>query len=88
MMRLPVRPSISLRGVSCGSSSFCVAIVARPTTSAEYLSGSGKNLVEIARLTGYESDVALSKAFRRHFGAPPGTYRTRSLPIGAAPVAG
>jgi AraC-like DNA-binding protein len=60
----------------------------RLNRAAEYLSGSGKNLVEIARLTGYESDVALSKAFRRHFGAPPGTYRTRSLPTGAAPVVG
>ena len=30
---------------------------------------------EIARLTGYESEVSVSKAFRRQFGIAPGAYR-------------
>ncbi|TMC83762.1 MAG: hypothetical protein E6J06_08350 [Chloroflexi bacterium] len=30
---------------------------------------------EIARLTGYDSEVSVTKAFRRHFGVAPGAYR-------------
>jgi AraC-like DNA-binding protein len=36
--------------------------------------------MEIARLVGYDSEVAFSKAFKRYFGIAPGAYRqgTRS----------
>ena len=30
---------------------------------------------EIAQLTGYDSEVSVTKAFRRHFGVAPGAYR-------------
>jgi AraC-like DNA-binding protein len=56
----------------------------RMRRAADYLRGSRKSLDEIARLTGYESDVALSKAFRRHFGASPGLFRRTPHPHEAA----
>ena len=43
--------------------------------AAHYLRSSEVGLREIARLTGYESEVSMSKAFRRHFGSSPGAYR-------------
>jgi len=47
----------------------------RLTKAAAYLrTGTGK-LTEIARLVGYDSEVALSKAFKRTFGIAPGAYR-------------
>jgi AraC-like DNA-binding protein len=36
---------------------------------------SNKSVEAIARRTGYASSASLSKAFRREFGIPPGTYR-------------
>jgi AraC family transcriptional regulator, alkane utilization regulator len=36
---------------------------------------SNANLSRIAMSTGYDSEVTLSKAFRRYFGVAPGTYR-------------
>lgn len=39
--------------------------------------GSGLALKEIARLSGLGSAQAMSRAFRREFGAPPGTLRRR-----------
>ena len=42
--------------------------------AAELRTGTGK-LTEIARLVGYASEVALSKAFKRTFGVAPGAYR-------------
>jgi AraC family transcriptional regulator, alkane utilization regulator len=47
----------------------------RLTRAAACLRAGRDSLVEIARRTGYESDVTLSKAFKRQFGVPPGTYR-------------
>jgi transcriptional regulator GlxA family with amidase domain len=38
---------------------------------------------EIARLTGYESEVSVSKAFRRGFGMSPGAYRRASARPGS-----
>lgn len=35
-------------------------------------------LAEIAGRVGYESEAAFSRAFRRHFGVPPGVYRRRA----------
>jgi AraC-like DNA-binding protein/mannose-6-phosphate isomerase-like protein (cupin superfamily) len=47
----------------------------RMARAAEYLRGTNAGLREIARRTGYDSEVSISKAFRRHFGASPGAYR-------------
>lgn len=47
----------------------------RLTKAAEYLTNGTGKLAEIARLVGYDSEVALSKAFKRHFGVAPGAYR-------------
>lgn len=43
--------------------------------AAAYLSSGGMTIHEIARLTGYENDASLSKAFKREFGIAPGAYR-------------
>ena len=47
----------------------------RMARAAEYLRSSNAGIREIARLTGYESEVSVSKAFRRQFGIAPGAYR-------------
>lgn len=47
----------------------------RLATAAERLRTSGESLVDIALETGYASDAALSKAFKRNFGVSPGAYR-------------
>ena len=36
-----------------------------------------KKLIEVARLVGYESDAAFSKAFKRVVGTSPGEYLKR-----------
>ena len=46
--------------------------------AAGYLATDDRSLYEIALLTAYESDAALSKAFRREFGISPGAYRKAS----------
>jgi AraC-like DNA-binding protein len=51
--------------------------------AAGYLSTTDKTLQQIARLVGYESDAALSKAFRRAFGRAPGAYRREQLAVPA-----
>ena len=38
-----------------------------------------KKLIDVARLVGYESDAAFSKAFKRVVGANPGEYLKRSF---------
>jgi AraC-like DNA-binding protein len=38
-----------------------------------------KKLIDVARLVGYESDAAFSKAFKRVVGANPGEYSKRSF---------
>lgn len=48
---------------------------------------------EIARLTGYDSEVSVTKAFKRQFGMSPGAYRkanalSTSLPVASHPGAG
>jgi AraC-like DNA-binding protein len=43
--------------------------------AAEYLRATSAGIQEIARLTGYDSEVSISKAFRRQFGTSPGAYR-------------
>jgi len=47
----------------------------RMARAAEYLRGSMAGIREIARATGYDSEVSVSKAFRRQFGTSPGSYR-------------
>lgn len=47
----------------------------RLARAAEYLRSGDDSLFAIAGRTGYESDVSLSKAFKRHFGVTPGSYR-------------
>ncbi len=46
--------------------------------AAGYLATTRLSLSEIAYLTGYGSDAALSKAFRRELGQAPGAYRAAS----------
>ncbi len=50
----------------------------RLNRAATYLRTTDAGLREIARLTGYESEVSISKAFRRHYGCSPGEYRRAS----------
>ena len=47
----------------------------RMARAAEYLRGTNAGVREIARLTGYDSEVSVTKAFRRQFGVSPGAYR-------------
>jgi transcriptional regulator GlxA family with amidase domain len=47
----------------------------RLARAADLLRTSHATLLDIAWQTGYSSDVALSKAFRRQFGLPPGLFR-------------
>ncbi len=43
--------------------------------AAELLATTDASLAEVAGLVGYATEFALSRAFRRHLGAPPGVYR-------------
>jgi AraC-like DNA-binding protein len=47
----------------------------RMARAAEYLKLTNAGVREIARLTGYDSEVSVTKAFRRQFGVAPGAYR-------------
>lgn len=47
----------------------------RLTHAAGHLATGRLSLLEIAVMTGYASDAALSKAFKREFGQAPGAYR-------------
>lgn len=47
----------------------------RMTRAAEYLRSTQAGVREIARLTGYDSEVSVTKAFKRQFGVSPGAYR-------------
>jgi len=49
------------------------------------LRSTGRGLAEIANEVGYESDVALSKAFRRVVGMAPGAFRKQNTPAPAQP---
>ena len=57
----------------------------RLTKAAALLRTRSSTLVEIALSVGYDSDVALSKAFKRRFGIAPGAYR-RGIRSSAAGV--
>ena len=47
----------------------------RMRIAAERLAANDASLAEIAALVGYANEFALSRAFRRHFGQPPGAFR-------------
>jgi len=47
----------------------------RMARAAEYLRATRAGIREIARLTGYDSEVSVTKAFRRQYGTSPGAYR-------------
>ncbi len=55
----------------------------RLNLAAWYLVTSDKSVEAIARRTGYASSASLSKAFRREFGIPPGTYRAGTSSVAA-----
>jgi len=44
-------------------------------TAKVLLRESTRGIAEIAERTGYDSEASLSKAFKRHFGMPPGAFR-------------
>ncbi|MBV9100413.1 MAG: AraC family transcriptional regulator [Candidatus Dormibacteraeota bacterium] len=50
----------------------------RLSRAAEYLRTSEAGVREIALRTGYDSEVSISKAFRRQYGTSPGAYRKAS----------
>ena len=45
--------------------------------AAEILGATDASLAEIAAAVGYANQLALSRAFRRHLGEPPGQFRRR-----------
>jgi transcriptional regulator GlxA family with amidase domain len=47
----------------------------RMERAAELLRATDASLAEIAAVVGYANEFALSRAFRRHAGSPPGVYR-------------
>jgi AraC-like DNA-binding protein len=47
----------------------------RMLLAANLLARSNTSLAQIAQEVGYETDTALSRAFRREYGIPPGTWR-------------
>ena len=54
--------------------------------AAGYLTTTGLTVEAIAHRTGYGTDAALSKAFKREFGASPGQYRERRETVAVSPV--
>jgi transcriptional regulator GlxA family with amidase domain len=51
----------------------------RMSRAAEYLRSTKAGVREIARLTGYDSEVSITKAFKRQFGVSPGAYRRANV---------
>jgi AraC-like DNA-binding protein len=47
----------------------------RLSQAAAYLASANLTIDAIAARIGYASDASLSKAFKRHFGVSPGSYR-------------
>lgn len=52
----------------------------RMARAAAFLRDSTAGIREIARLTGYDSEVSVTKAFRRQYGSSPGAYRKAHSP--------
>jgi len=60
----------------------------RMSRAAEYLRATKAGVREIARMTGYDSEVSVTKAFKRQFGISPGAYRKANaadLELGTSP---
>ena len=51
----------------------------RMQKAMQFLQQRDKKLIDVARLVGYESDAAFSKAFKRVVGANPGEYLKRGF---------
>jgi len=59
----------------------------RLSQAAAYLTSADLTIDAIAARIGYASDASLSKAFKRHFGVSPGTYReTIRRPVTSKPA--
>jgi AraC-like DNA-binding protein len=59
----------------------------RMQIASELLSGSNANIASIAAKTGYESDAAFSRAFKKMIGIPPSAWRLGVRPEGKAAAA-
>jgi len=76
-------------GDTVGSSPAAYLAQWRMTVAAQRLRDTDQTLEQIAAATGYQGAASLSKAFRRHFGSAPGTYRDSARRINhLAPGAG
>jgi AraC-like DNA-binding protein len=74
---LPLSPGIRTT-VGRRSSSGLLLLPFELEATAEQLGGRPDlSLAAIAGHTGYDSEVSLSKAFKREYGVPPGRYRLR-----------
>jgi AraC-like DNA-binding protein len=49
----------------------------RVLTAARRLQDGGRSIAEVGAEVGYESDAAFARAFKRHLGTPPATWRGR-----------
>ena len=58
----------------------------RMSRAAEYLRSTRAGVREIARLTGYDSEVTVTKAFKRQFGVSPGAYRKANPAVSEQPA--
>ena len=59
----------------------------RMQIASELLSGGNANIASIAAKTGYESDAAFSRAFKKMIGVPPSAWRLGVRPEGKAAAA-
>ncbi|KJY35232.1 helix-turn-helix transcriptional regulator, partial [Streptomyces sp. NRRL S-495] len=55
----------------------------RMAIAARMLRETGASLSDVAENAGYTSEFAFAKAFKRHFGAPPGAYRRERRAVSA-----
>jgi AraC-like DNA-binding protein len=51
--------------------------------AAHQLRNSDTPLVRVAEDVGYESEAAFNRAFKRHFGVPPATWRKKASTLQA-----
>jgi AraC-like DNA-binding protein len=53
----------------------------RMQLATRHLENPGASLAQVAAVVGYESEAALNRAFKKHVGAPPGTWRRGRMPL-------
>lgn len=58
----------------------------RSQLAARLLQTTRKNVLEVALDTGYDSEAAFNRAFKREFGLPPGQYRKAHTGNAVRPV--